>query len=68
LTVEELYSQSIKPLSAAERLHLATLILNDIPPEAVSDYSDEWTAQDYRDFSQASWNHTQKVLGEEAGG
>jgi hypothetical protein len=34
MTVHQLYEQTMKPLSIAERLHLATLILNDIPPQA----------------------------------
>ena len=37
MTVREIYEQAIKPLPAADRLRLATLILNDIPPQAVVD-------------------------------
>ena len=43
MTVNQLYEQTIKPLSPAERLRLATLILNGIPPQSVVDYSDEWS-------------------------
>lgn len=57
MTIEQLYEQAIKPLPAGERLRLAVLILNDIPPQAVADYSDEWTEQDQQDFSRASWQH-----------
>jgi len=31
MTIEQLYDQAIKPLPAADRLRLATLILNEIP-------------------------------------
>jgi hypothetical protein len=36
-SVEALYAQVVKPLPAADRLRLATLILNGIPPRAVVD-------------------------------
>ena len=55
MTLQQLYEQTIKPLPAAERYRLAVLILNDIPPQAVVDASDTWTAEDMREFSQASW-------------
>ncbi|HBI46261.1 MAG TPA: hypothetical protein DDY78_25920 [Planctomycetales bacterium] len=51
MTIQEMYEQSIRPLPAPERLRLATLILNEIPPQAVVDYSDEWTEEDMRDFT-----------------
>ena len=37
MNVHELYEQTIKSLPAAERLRLAVLILNDIPPQSVVD-------------------------------
>lgn len=51
MTVEELYDQRIKPLSAPERFRLAALILNDIPPQSVVDYSGEWSEEDVREAS-----------------
>jgi hypothetical protein len=65
MTIQELYDQTIKPLSPPERFRLATLILNDIPPQAVVDYSEEWSDEDIRDFNQASWNLINKRLEEE---
>ncbi len=65
MTVAQLYEQTIKPLPAAERLRLAVLILNDIPPQAVVDYSDEWSEEDYRDFGKASWDYIDTRLEEE---
>ena len=53
MTTQEVYDRSIKPLPAAERLRLAELILNDIPPQAVVDYSDEWSEEDLQDFTNA---------------
>jgi hypothetical protein len=65
MTVHQLYEQIIKPLSIADRLHLATLILNDIPPQAVVDYSDAWSDEDLNDFRQASWQHVDAQLEDE---
>ena len=64
MTVTEIYEQSIKPLPAAERLRLAKLILGALPPESVVDYSDEWSEEDCRDFSRASWRHVEGALKE----
>ena len=63
--VGRLYEQAIKPLSAADRLRLATLILRGIPPESLVDYSEAWTDQDYRDFTDAGWQQVEAMLGEE---
>jgi hypothetical protein len=56
-TAEEVYDQVVKPLSLQERLKLATIILNGIPPQAVVDYSEAWSDEDIRDFTAASWKH-----------
>ena len=65
MTIQEMYDQSIRPLPAPDRLRLATLILNEIPPLAVVDYSDEWSDEDLRDFTNASRAYINKVLEEE---
>jgi hypothetical protein len=56
-SVEEFYDQSVKMLPVAQRLHLAAMILNDIPPQSVIDYSENWSEEDYRDFTHAGWQH-----------
>jgi hypothetical protein len=61
VTIQQLYDQSIKNLPAAERLRLATLILNDIPSEAVIDYREGWSDEDLQDFSRASWEHVHRL-------
>lgn len=51
-TVQEIYTQVIRGLPPAERLRLATLILNDLvqhDADAV-DQSDTWTKQDQLDL------------------
>jgi hypothetical protein len=63
-TVEEIYSQMIKPLPPSERLKLATLILNGIPHNLVIDESDEWTDEDFRDLSRYSMRHALQSFGE----
>ena len=66
-TAEEVYSHVIKPLPLSERLKLATLILNDLPPQAIVDYREEWTDEDVHDFAVYSWNYIMKCLEEEEG-
>ncbi len=65
MTVQELYDRNIKPLPPSDRLQLATLILNDIPPQSVVDYSEEWSEEDLRDFTLYSWQHAAVRFGEE---
>jgi hypothetical protein len=65
MTVNQIYEQTIKPLPLPDRLRLAALILNDIPPHAVVDYSDEWSEEDLHDFRQASWDHIDTLLEDE---
>jgi hypothetical protein len=65
MTVNQIYEQTIKPLSMVDRLRLAALILNDIPPHAVVDYSDEWSEEDLRDFREASWGYIDTILEDE---
>jgi len=55
MTIQELYEQSIKPLSTADRYQLATMILGDIPPQALVDYRDEWSDEDLKDFNRENW-------------
>jgi hypothetical protein len=50
-TADDVYLRVVKALPPSERLKLATLILNDIPPRSVIDYSDEWSAEDVRDLT-----------------
>jgi hypothetical protein len=54
MTVDLIYEQTMKPLSMADRLRLAALILHDIPLHAIVDNSDEWSEEDLGDFRQAS--------------
>lgn len=65
MNVQDLYEQRIKVLSAADRLRLAVLILNDIPPQSVVDDSDAWAEEDLQDFAQASWQQIDQRLEDE---
>ena len=67
MTIQEMYDQAIKPLPPAERFRLATLILNEIPPQAVVDYSDEWSDEDLRDFTLHSMRRAAAIMEEEDG-
>jgi hypothetical protein len=68
MNVHELYEQTIKSLPAAERLRLAVLILNDIPPQSVVDESASWTEADLQECTPASWQHIDQHLEDEAYG
>jgi hypothetical protein len=68
MNVHELYEQTIKSLPAAERLRLAVLILNDIPPQSVVDDRESWTEVDLQEFTQAGWRHLDQQLEDEAYG
>jgi hypothetical protein len=68
MNVHELYEQTIKSLPAAERLRLAVLILNDIPPQSVVDDRESWTEVDLQEFTQAGWRHIDQQLEDEAYG
>jgi hypothetical protein len=65
--VQDIYDRTIKVLPAAQRLALATLILNDISPQSVVDYSEQWSEEDYCDFSQAGWGREDTFGGESDG-
>jgi hypothetical protein len=62
MNIDEIYEQTIKSLPASDRLRLAVMILTDIPPQAVVDYRDEWTEEDYRDFNRASWTRIEQQI------
>jgi hypothetical protein len=62
MNINEIYEQTIKSLSTADRLRLAVMILTDIPPQAIVDYRDEWSDEDYRDFSRATWMRLEQRL------
>ena len=53
-TIQEFYEQNVRFKPAAFRLRLATLILNDIPPQSLTDDSETWTDEDIEDFHNAS--------------
>ena len=67
-TAETIYNRVVKPLPPSERLKLATMILNDIPPRAIVDYSDEWTEEDIRDLTSYSLRYAAQSFGEEEEG
>ncbi len=63
--IEELYVDQIRDLPAAERLRLATLILNDIPPQSLVDYRDSWSDEDLSDFRAAGMKVIDTALGDQ---
>jgi hypothetical protein len=51
MTIEEIYNIAIKPLPPSEQFLLATLILNEIPPQSVLDIREAWNEQDMTDVA-----------------
>lgn len=64
MKVVDFYNASVKPLPTAQRLELAKLILEGISPQAVTDYSEEWTDEDMQDATCASLLRAAESLGE----
>jgi hypothetical protein len=64
-TAQEIYDKNIRCLPPYERLQIAALILNDIPPPAVVDYSEEWTEEDMDEFRHSSCDYINRRLEEE---
>ena len=63
--LDEIYDRTIRPLPPADRLRLATRILSDIKPDCIVDDRQEWSEDDYSDFSAASWRVIAAGLEEE---
>lgn len=60
-TIQEIYTQVIRTLSPAERLRLATLILNDLVQHDADlvDQRDTWTEQDRLDLVAVSMQYAE---------
>jgi hypothetical protein len=54
MTADEVYERAVRPLPIAERLKVATLILNDLQPQLAADYSDDWSDEDVQDIMRHS--------------
>lgn len=50
MTVSELYKDAVESLAPAERLQLATMLLETLSPAVVIDDSEEWTEEDLREY------------------
>lgn len=64
--IQEIYTQLVSSLSPAERLQLATLILNNLVQQNAVDIddSDSWTAQDQLDVAAFSLQYAATVFPE----
>jgi hypothetical protein len=66
ITIHEIYRQVIATLPSAERLQLATLILNGLVKQDYEiDDSDTWTDQDQLDFTAFSLQYAVTALPED---
>lgn len=66
-TAESVYAEVVQALPSSEQFKLATLIMNRIPPEAVVDYSTEWSEEDLRDLDRATGMLIERRFGPEEG-
>lgn len=66
-TAQEIYNQVIRTLPPAERLRLATLILNELVQQDVSviDQSDTWTEEDQSDLASFSLRYAATLFSED---
>ncbi len=64
MTVQELFDEAVRSLSAAERLQLASRLLNDVVERGVN-YSEEWTDDDLAEFTAAGWQRINQQLDRE---
>ena len=60
--VQEIYEQSRRTLTPLQRFALATLLLKDIPPYSIVDYSTEWSDEGLQDFTRAGQLHIERML------
>ena len=60
VTATQLYEETIQHLPPGERLRLATLILEGIPPQSVMDCRELWSDEDLEDFSRGSWRRVEQ--------
>ncbi|MEG4013002.1 MULTISPECIES: hypothetical protein [unclassified Microcoleus] len=65
-TVREVYARVLSTLSPKDRLHLATLILNDLVQQNLSvvDESETWTEEDKLDVMAFSLQYAATIFSE----
>ena len=63
-TAQTVY-EAVKNLPTLERIKLAGLLISDVSPRDIVDRRDDWTDEDLRDFSNASFAHMEKRFEEE---
>ncbi len=66
-TVQDVYNEIIRALSPPERLHLATLILNELVQQnsPTIEQSDDWTEQDQTDVVDFSLQYAASLFPDE---
>ncbi|MBD2092226.1 hypothetical protein H6F67_20455 [Microcoleus sp. FACHB-1515] len=66
-TAQEVYNEIIQTLTLAERLRLATLILNSLVENNVAlvEQSDRWSKQDQTDLTNFSLQHADTIFSDE---
>lgn len=69
MTAREIYETTIRPLSAVERLRLASLILDDLAAASGAglDIRDEWSDDDIADLAAYSLKHAPTEISPEDG-
>lgn len=58
MSVDQIYNQAVESLAPADRLRLATMLLETVSPGGVVDDGEAWSEQDiseYRDHCRKRW-------------
>ncbi len=51
MSLSEFYEKQIRTLPLIQRIDLARMILNDLPPEALVDYRSDWSEEDLQEIA-----------------
>ncbi len=62
-TAQEIFARDVRELPPAERLRLASLILQDLtqPGVAVVEVGEDWSEQDQQDLTAFSLEHANRI-------
>lgn len=66
-TAQDIYSNTVLPLPASEKLRLATMILAGLTESAATalDFSEQWSEEDVRDLSAFASQHALSSIDKE---
>ncbi len=68
MTAQDVFTETVRPLPAIERIRLAALILQELAQSNVElvDHGDVWSKQDQKELTAATLLHAEELYPEEA--